>query len=48
MFKKAKEKRLGLMEPNMSANTKMVRNTDMEFTNGLTEASLKVTGKKIK
>jgi len=48
MFKKAKEKRLGLMEPNMLASTKMDRSTDTEFTNGPMDLNLKETGKKIK
>lgn len=48
MFKKVKEKRLGLMEPNMLGNIKMVRNMVTAFISGLMEVSLKETGKKIK
>merc|ERR1719230_1509695 len=48
MFKKDKEKKHGLTVPNMLVSIRMDRNTGMEFTNGLMEVSLKVTGRKIK
>ena len=47
-YKKVKEKKLGLMEPNMLENIKMVRSMDTVFTNGLMVVSLRVIGKKIK
>jgi len=44
MCKRETAKKNGLTEPNMLGAIKMARNTDMEFTSGLTEAYTREPG----